>query len=121
MKGALQILRFNWPWYAVAGAVLLLVYGALPVVGLTPSGRRIAIALTLPGMIWTVASLLVSHWVYDRSPLGQWDWIAEHVTPPPVEAANIHAGFDETSSALHRIFPRMRMAVWDVYEPKTMS
>jgi len=116
-----QIVRFNWPWYGAAVGVMLLAYGTLPGIELTPLGRRVLAALTAPAMMWAVASLLVSHWVYDRSPLRQWDWIAARVTPPPAKAVNIHAGFDETSGRLRRVFPKMRMAVWDIYRAESTT
>src|SRR5262249_55448557 len=72
------------------------------------------------GLFWATTSLLVSHWVYDCSPLRRWSWLADHFGVWPTRVANLHAGLDETSVPLRRIFPKASMAVWDIYEASAM-
>src|SRR5690242_18271184 len=79
--GMLQILEFNWPWYA-AGFVVILASCALPhrlKVGPVLTGT-IAFAVSC-ALCWMIASVLVSHWVYDLSKLTKWNWVASCVSP----------------------------------------
>ncbi len=101
-RGVLQIVRFNWHWYALA-AVALLFGRSWPVMWLAGA--------------WGVASLAVSHYVYDRSRLGRWDWLP--VTPG--KWANIHCGFDETSRPLRRVYPGTTGIILDMYDRRAMT
>lgn len=101
-RGVLQIVRFNWHWYALGAAVLWF-------------GRSWPV-MWVAGA-WGVASLAVSHYVYDRSRLNRWDWLP--VTPK--KWANIHCGFDETSRQLRRVFPGTTGFILDIYDPREMT
>ncbi len=117
--GVLQILKFNWPFYAVA---LVVVISCVMGVVLAPLWARLLIAPVLSGaLFWSVASLWASHIVYDLSPITRWDWIEELFSQVPRKAANIHAGFDETSRALRRAFPTTDLQVWDFYDRTLMT
>jgi SAM-dependent methyltransferase len=117
MSGMLQIVRFNWPWYAAGVAASTMGWVVLPCLSRWPWPRELALA-GLAGAIWfMVSSLVVSGWVYDGSVLRRWTWIRQRLPKPPATAANIHAGFDETSRALVDFFPRAQIAVWDIYQP----
>lgn len=119
--GMLQILRYNQPMYAKAGAAALVAVLALV---LLPMPRTLALLVTAgvaATLLWSGSSLLVSHWVYDRSPLRGWDWLAGLFSSPPRRWASIHAGLDETSGALARIFPADAGIVFDVYDPAEMT
>jgi SAM-dependent methyltransferase len=84
----------------------------------TPPTARIAIALFLAAAFyWTLASLLASHWVYDRSSLYSLDWL----TVRPVYWLNIHAGLDEMSGLIENKFPGCEYRVLDVFDPKEMT
>jgi len=117
----LQILRFNWPWYAAALALSLFLCAALSLTSLPAWTKGIALAAMVCANLWAVASLLVSHWIYDRSPLRKWDWIPRCVPGCQIRAVNIHAGFDETSAGLRRVFPCAALDVWDIYQPAVMT
>jgi len=117
----LQILRFNWPWYAAAFALSLFLCAALPFTSLPAWRKGFALAAVVCANIWAVVSLLVSHWIYDRSPLRKWDWIPRCMPGYQIRAVNIHSGFDETSAALRRVFPGAALAVWDIYQPAVMT
>lgn len=119
--GLLQILRYNQPMYAKAGAASL---AAILAVVLLPMPRPLA-ALALAGvaavLLWSASSLLVSHWVYDRSQLGRWNWLAGLFREPPQRWTSVHAGLDETFGALKRIFPAESATVLDIYDPAEMT
>src|SRR5207237_8117005 len=68
-RGMLQILRFNWPWYASAGAMPLLLFFAVRLMSISPALVWISFSAAACALFWAVTSLCVSHWVYDLSPL----------------------------------------------------
>jgi SAM-dependent methyltransferase len=101
----LQILRYNRPMFAKTGAAALV---AILGVGLLPIPRLLGVLVlagVAAGVLWSVSSLLVSHWIYDLSPLSRWDWLARLLPAPPQRWASLHAGLDETFGALKRVFP----------------
>ncbi|MDA0578433.1 MAG: methyltransferase domain-containing protein [Verrucomicrobia bacterium] len=113
--GVAQILRFNWPWYAVAIAgngvvAFLLTTRPLP----RPITLVICVALAFANF-WLLASLFVSHYVYDRSGIARASWL-ETTTTAPARVATIHAGHDEASNALQRQFPAAQLFVYSVFD-----
>jgi hypothetical protein len=81
--GALQIVRLNWPFYAM-GAAVLLGWPAIPWSG--AGGGAIAAAGWLvwsATLWWMAASIAASHWVYDRSKLYTWTWVQEILPRTP--------------------------------------
>ncbi|MEX2218132.1 MAG: hypothetical protein WD749_05175 [Phycisphaerales bacterium] len=120
-EGAAQIVRYNWPRYAAGIAALL--------VGLTA-----ALALDLPRWMtavvwsgvalsawWTVGSVLVSHWVYDRSPLYRWEWARDPAIGAVRRWANVHAGLDESTPGLGRVLGGRPVEVLDVFDASEMT
>jgi len=118
-QGVLQILRFNVRFYAVAatGAV-----AALLIAPLLPHTLRIMLVLAaLPGLFWLAASLLVSHYVYDRYPLYDLSWIKRALPQTPARWINIHCCFDETSTLLQATFPGTHGQIVDIFDPRLMT
>ena len=118
-QGVMQILRFNRRMYglAVAGVVAsALAWRFLPI-----AGRVALIAGLVPALYWIGASLLVSHYVYDRFPLYDFRWIARLLGSTPRRWINIHSGWDETSGLLAEIFPAEEEQVVDIFDPRIMS
>ena len=118
-QGVVQILQFNWPYYlgaaVTAGAAAL----ALP---FPHSESRLALLIAIvPAIFWLASSLIVSHYVYDRFPLYDLNWIARGVEKTPRRWINIHCGFDETSDLLSAIFPEADRSVVDIYDPQVMT
>lgn len=118
--GVLQIVRYNWSLYAAAIFVSALVVGLV----LTIHPPAVLAAFVLLGAIaaifWLALSLAVSHYVYDRSDLYRWEWIRERVAPNPRHVVNVHAGLDETSLALQRMYPAAEVTILDIYDPSEM-
>jgi SAM-dependent methyltransferase len=118
MSGAVRILLYNWPAYALtwigAVAVAATARGIGGAIGwLLVLGAAVAAA-------WSAVSLLVSHYVYDRSPLAGGAWLRAF-TPERVEAwASIDAGLD-AEVALDEVMPGTCLARIDVYDPNTQS
>jgi len=103
-RGVRQIVRFNWPFYTVAAAVVVV---AMLVIGRVPlqAGARDALdAATGVSALWIVGSLVASWIVYDRSRLTRWEWIGQALGFAPDAWINIHAGLDESTPALRTLF-----------------
>jgi SAM-dependent methyltransferase len=75
----------------------------------------------LPPGLWLASSLIVSHYVYDRSRLYQLDWLDEVFPLAPRNWVNIHSGFDETSELLAAKLPGTDSETVDIYDPKVMT
>ena len=115
-----QIVRFNWPYYAVAAAVVAAALAAAPWVPFRWLRYAIDAAAAIVAM-WLVASLIVSWIVYDRSRLMDWDWVLQALGFTPSAWINLHAGHDDSSPALQRIFPGALGRVFDIYDPAEMT
>jgi len=120
-QGVLQILTFNWPLYAL-GVLVISVLLALNRYFTIHSLLRLALYATVAlTTFWMLSSLLVSHYVYDRSHLYRWDWLATLFDKPPAHWANIHAGLDQTTDELELLFPDVHRKVLDIYNPSSMT
>ncbi|RTQ48836.1 class I SAM-dependent methyltransferase [Hymenobacter gummosus] len=113
-QGTLNIVRFNWPFFAGAagGAALLLAVGLLHA-PLRPYAWLAALAV----LAGTAASLLVSAYVYDGSGLYRFGWLDGLGLPAGAAVVNIHAGFDESSALLQRHLRPATLRVFDFYDP----
>jgi SAM-dependent methyltransferase len=120
-RGMLQILRFNWPKYAVAFAIFTLAGAALPLLRIGLIFKGVVVIGIGCALFWTFASLLVSHWIYDLSVLTRWNWIRNFIPTHINRVASIHCGFDESRGALHRVFPAATIVVWDIYQSDLMT
>jgi SAM-dependent methyltransferase len=114
--GAMKILRFNWPWYA--GALAVIVAGSV----LAGSGLLNATAAALVAAIlvvagfWLVASLAVSHFVYDRSSVSRGEWMNGVDASRIRSAAVFHAGVNEADGAVLRRLPAAAVRTFDFYD-----
>jgi SAM-dependent methyltransferase len=116
-----QIVRFNWPFYAAALAVVAIAPAVIPRLPLTPWMRIPLYAGTGLVAMWLVASLVASWVVYDRSRLMDWDWILQALGFHPASWINIHAGHDESTPALRALFSDAEGRVFDIYDPAEMT
>ena len=116
-----QIVRFNWPFYAVALAVVTIAPVVIPRLPLTSLTRIPLYAATGLVAMWLVASLAASWIVYDRSRLMDWDWILQALGFHPASWINIHAGHDESTPALRALFSDAQGRVFDIYDPAEMT
>jgi hypothetical protein len=114
-QGVWNIVRFNWPFYVVAGFVILLVIG---IAGYF-SGLiyYFLLAAALAACVGMLVSLVVSHYIYDRSRLYDFDWLDGLNFPQAGSALTVNAGFDETTSILQHKFPSLRFSMADFYDP----
>jgi len=120
-RGVRRIVRFNWPFYAIATLAVVLV---MLVIGRVPlnAGARVVLFLAIGlSALWIVGSLVASWIVYDRSHLMRWDWIRQALGFQPDAWINIHAGLDESTPALRRLFSGTRGRVFDIFDPAEMT
>lgn len=118
-QGVANVLRFNWTYYAIGLAVTLV----LVVVAANFQGtvHAIAFAAALLVTVSLILSIAATYYIYDRSELYELSWLDRLLPSAPSTILNIHAGFDETSEALYRKFPRANLRVFDCYDPKTST
>lgn len=100
--GVITIVRFNWPWYAIA--MLSTAIGIIVLGQWAPAQPWWALAAVGLGVgdTWLLLSLLVSHHIYDRSAIASGGWLRVD------DAANVvilHAGHDEASAHIARLLP----------------
>src|SRR6185369_13029286 len=74
-----------------------------------------------PAIFWLVASLAVSWYVYDYSPLGRYEWLPPLLAHRPSRWLNLHAGLDEASAPLSRLLPGSDHSSLDIFDPRQMT
>ncbi len=112
-QGVGKIVRFNWPWYALA---LLGNLAAFALLGVGGRWSAEIIAATALADFWLFASVAVSYYVYDRSPLSRASWL-DDIPGPVRRAAVFHAGQDEASAAVASRLPEAELKIFDFYDP----
>jgi len=118
-QGVVQIFQFNRQSYFFAVTSAAAAMFVLPF--LPPLWRTALLLGVAPAIFWMASSLLVSHYVYDRFPLYDLNWISRNLALTPKRWVNIHCGLDETSGVLTAIFPESTGQVVDIYDPRIMS
>jgi ubiquinone/menaquinone biosynthesis C-methylase UbiE len=119
-QGVSQILIYNWHFYVAALAADLLIILLLISFPHTIC-RPLLWLIAIPPTFWAVSSILVSHYVYDRSALYRWEWLSTVLDNRAEIWLNIHAGLDQTTVPLSRIFPAAQIKSIDIYTPYEMS
>jgi SAM-dependent methyltransferase len=121
MKGVLRIVQYNWHYYA-ASLFALLAFGIVWHVGVaSPQLRVILLILASAVLFWSVASLFTSYYVYDYSNVMGGIWIPSALPHPPLQWLNVHAGLDEFTKTLVRLFPDSEGSAVDIYNPLDMT
>lgn len=112
-EGLCNVFRFNWPYYALAGFAAAASFSAMAFV--QEPWRAAPGAAGALSLYYAAASLLVSHIVYDRSDLYRMNWLSRLKVPRL--AANVNAGFDETTELL-RAALGVRIDSYDFFRPE---
>jgi SAM-dependent methyltransferase len=120
-QGVLQIARFNWPSYLAGCLTALASIVAMLTIPLPHWLRLVIGAGAAAALFWLVASLVVSHIVYDRSPLRRWAWVRDALGFTPRTWINLHAGLDESTPALRRLFANSSSRVFDFFDAADMT
>lgn len=112
-QGVLNIIRFNWHFYLIAGIILTTIILFKP---LWPyQFEIISHWLILLAILTMVISLLISYYVYDHSDLYQLKWLPKAHMP---RILNINAGFDEMSLIIKNKLPDCDLTNGDFYNPQ---
>jgi len=77
--------------------------------------------LAAPAVFWVIASLAVSWYVYDRSPLMRYEWLPAHLLRRPARWLNLHAGIDEATAPLLHILPESEGCSLDIFDAREMT
>jgi hypothetical protein len=117
----MQIVQYNARFYTAAPFACVLL-GVLSRNTRLPKSVKVLVSFALAiTSWWTLASLLVSHLVYDRSTLMQWRWIEDVLPKIPRRWANLHCGLDESSATLHALFPETEGVTLDFFDADVMQ
>jgi SAM-dependent methyltransferase len=119
--GVIKIVRFNVQFYALSAlglvAVIFLVVSRL----LPPFLELVVLCGAAVVAFWTLSSLFASWYVYDHIGVTRWGWLRSQLPVFPHRWANIHAGLDESTSALRQLFPQTEGSVVDIYDSGEMT
>jgi SAM-dependent methyltransferase len=112
-QGVWTVVRFNWHLHAagLAGCTLL----ALAAGQFTGLGRLLLLAVAAAMLAQILASLAATWVAYDASQLYRFYWL-DPLLAGAERAANLHAGFDETTRLLRTRFPTIAWEVFDFYD-----
>jgi ubiquinone/menaquinone biosynthesis C-methylase UbiE len=119
--GVAKIVRYNVRFYLVSAGVLAIAT-LLVLPNKVPQSLRLPV-LSAGGLVvfWTLSSLLVSWYVYDHAGVTRWEWLPSRIAATPQRWANIHAGLDESTTALRQLFPGTAGSAVDVYDAGEMT
>lgn len=120
-EGVSNIVRFNWGYYATSALALGAAILIFSIQAVPWWLRAAALCGGICLVFWTCSSLLVSWYVYDVAGVMRWEWIRDRLKLAPSRWANIHAGLDQSTASLRRLFPGSQGVVIDIYDPKTMT
>jgi SAM-dependent methyltransferase len=118
-QGVIQILEFNLRSYLVTSIFVGVALLAIP--SMPALGRAGLLLVAAPALFWMASSLVVSHYIYDRFPLYDLNWVSRALSCAPRRWINIHCGLDETSGLLTAIFPEAAGQVVDIFDPRVMT
>jgi SAM-dependent methyltransferase len=116
-SGAVRIFLYNWPTYVATWAAAVLV----PLVTwfLAPRFLTLACVGAAVALAWSIVSLLVSLYVYDRSELVGGAWMTRLVASNG-SWATVHAGLD-AEVALDAVMTGPCVGRLDIFDPAFMT
>jgi len=118
-QGLRQIFNYNRPFYVrtVSGVIAIVILSAWLPLAL----RALLLIAAGAALFWTVSSLAVSHYVYDRSAFYTLGWLPGCLSRPPARWINIHSGIDECSPGIASMLPGSEGQIVDIYDPYEMT
>lgn len=121
MHGVRQIVRLNWPFYAVATTIVVVAELGIARLPIGPGVSVMLHSATALACAWMAASLIASWIVYDLSRLSRWGWIRETLAFRPRTWLNVHSGFDESTPIVRELLAPSHGRVFDIFDPVEMS
>lgn len=119
--GVVKIVRFNVRFYIISVAVLAGEGVLIASMRLTPWFEAMVLSSAAIVAFWTLSSLFVSWYVYDRKGVTRWQWLPSRLLVLPHRWANVHAGLDESTSELRQLLPGTEGVAVDIYDPGEMT
>jgi SAM-dependent methyltransferase len=117
-SGAARIFLYNWPTYVGTWTAALVAIVAAA--ALQPRFLWLAAIAASIAVCWSVVSLLVSLYVYDRSELASGRWVPRLLDPATRMWAAVHAGLD-AEVELDGVMPGRCVARLDIFDPRVMT
>jgi hypothetical protein len=115
-QGVLNIIRFNWHYYAL---LLLILAGIYYFMVHSTGGLSVVLGIFLAvGLSLLFITLAVSFYIYDYSSFYSLSWMDGLKIAPGDRVVNINAGFDETSEIIARKYPGIEFSVYDFYDSR---
>lgn len=120
-EGVAKILRYNWPQYVVGVLVVVAAVVAATLIRAPAWVAPVLLGGALLSAWWLVASIVASHWVYDRSSLYRWTWASAIPKGASLRWVNVHAGLDESTPGLTIELQEPPVIVLDIFDPAEMT
>jgi methyltransferase family protein len=118
MRMTRLVVSFNRHFFALALLACAAGLGLIAVLDSPPLQVLVALGIGL-AVYFMVASVVASYFIYDASDLYKMkSWPARCLPKPPGDGVVVHAGFDPASPAVQARFPRMRLRVFDFFDPR---
>jgi SAM-dependent methyltransferase len=117
-SGAVRIFLYNWPIYVATWAAAIAALAVRPLVG---PGAGLVLALGAGvGLVWSLVSLGVSYYIYDRSQLASGTWVPAVLGAVTKTWATVHAGLD-AEVTLDGVMPGRCVARLDIFDERVMT
>lgn len=114
-QGVTNIIRFNWHFYLIAAAMLVV---AIYVKKILPASISLIIdIIILLAVLSIIISLVVSYYIYDMTDLYTLSYLDKLNIQSGKSIININAGFDEASYTIKEKFKPAKFSVYDFYDP----
>lgn len=114
-SGVRDVIAYNRPQYAAGLATALAAAGLAG--RLPPALGRLARAGSAAAVTLLGSATAASWYVYDRSELYTYDWLADLLPATPTTYAVVSTGLDEVSAPLAERWPAARPTAVDLYDP----
>ncbi|MFN8700103.1 MAG: methyltransferase domain-containing protein [Flavobacteriales bacterium] len=114
LQGVSNIIRFNWPFYAIAAVALALLIFFRAFLPEPIQHITLAIAVLISAAL--LISLLISHLIYDHSSLYELRWMDGNAYRALL---NVNAGFDEITPLIRQKRPDAVLTNCDFFDPAT--
>lgn len=116
--GVTRIFSYNWPTYVATWTGCVVGFASA---GRLPSMlREVALLGASVALLWSVASLAVSYYVYDASELVEARWLPAALGIEPHTWAMVHTGLDQELD-LDAVMPGTRLARLDIFDRGVMT
>jgi len=119
-RGMWQVVQYNSGVYICALFIICVACLSFPYAK-PLAERMVVVVIAVPMLFWLCSSVMVSHYVYDRSPLYDLNWVKRDLSKAPRRWINVHAGVDETSLLLVQLFPLALGEILDIHDPEKMT